>query len=95
MFVHIGCDIEIPSKDIISIINIYTINQSKINQEFIRIAEEDGFTIKIGEDEPKSIVIVNEDDKYTLYFSPIKSSTLQHRLKFVDTQISYQKEIDF
>lgn len=89
MFLHIGCDIEILAKNIISIINIDSIKQSKINQEFIKIAEEDGFTIAIGEEEPKSIVIVHEEDKYTLYFSPIKSSTLQHRLKFSDKQLDF------
>lgn len=80
MFLHIGADKEVLVRDIVSIINIASVKQSKIMSEFINISEEDGFIRRITKDEPKSIVIVEEKGQHYLYYSPINSTTLQNRL---------------
>lgn len=76
MFLHIGSDVEVTGEDIIAIININSIDYTKILQ-----SDED--ICKISEDKPKSIIFLNKDNKTKIYLSPISSSTLQKRiLKF-------------
>lgn len=79
MFLHIGSDIEVTQEDIIAIINVNSIEYSKILQN----SDEDLNVFKISEDKPKSIIFLNKDNKTKIYLSPISSSTLQKRiLKF-------------
>ncbi len=79
MFLHIGSDVEVTQEDIIAIINVNSIEYSKILQN----SDEDLNIFKISEDKPKSIIFLNKDNKTKIYLSPISSSTLQKRiLKF-------------
>lgn len=89
MFLHLGGDVVIPIRDIISIIDISTIGKAKDTKEFLKIAEEEGFIHKISQEEPKSCIITEKAEpnkkgckkgaRTIIYYSHISSTTLQKR----------------
>ena len=48
------------------------------------MSEEDGFVIKISEDEPKTFILTEKRKKTVIYLSPISSMTLFKRAGFID-----------
>ncbi len=79
MFLHLGGDVVIPVRDIIAVFDIETTTISKDTQEFLRIAEEEGFVETISAEIPKSFVITEKEKKSRIILSPISSSTLIKR----------------
>ncbi|NMB00894.1 MAG: DUF370 domain-containing protein [Firmicutes bacterium] len=73
MFLHIGENIMVPLKEMISIIDL-TENPSGINSEFLKTAEEEGFVVQLG-DKPVSLVVCAQK----VYLSPISAQTLFKR----------------
>lgn len=73
MFLHLGKDVMIPLEDVISIVDLANY-QSKINEIFLKTAEEEGFVIQLSE-EPISCIITS---RY-VYLSPISVQTLNKR----------------
>ncbi len=84
MFLHIGGDVVIPIKDIIAIFDLEKTTISKDTREFLRTAEEEGFVESISDDLPKSFVLTETDKNSKIYLSPISSTTLQKRSKFIN-----------
>ncbi|MGB7603974.1 MAG: extracellular matrix/biofilm biosynthesis regulator RemA family protein [Lutisporaceae bacterium] len=84
MFIHLGGDVVISLKDVISIMDIESSNISNTTKEFLSIAEEEGFIKKISEDQPKTFILTEKENKTIIYLSPISSVTLQKRAGFID-----------
>jgi len=84
VILHLGEDVVIPVGNIIAIIDINTVGKSKATQEFLQIAEEEGFIQTISDEPPKSFVLAEIDKKTVVYMSPISSSTLMRRSGFVE-----------
>lgn len=84
MFIHLGGDVVISLKDIISIMDIESSSTSNNTKEFLKTAEDEGFIRKISKDEPKSFVLAEKDKKTVIYLSPISSVTLYKRAGFID-----------
>lgn len=84
MFIHLGGDIVIPSKDIIAIMDLESSSFSNNTREFLQTAEDEGFIKKISDSNLKSFVLSEKDNKSIIYLSPISSVTLQKRLGFID-----------
>ena len=84
MILHLGGDVVVSMKNIIAILDIETINASRINREFLHIAEEEGFVRRISDDEPKTFILAEIDKKSVVFLSPISSSTLLKRSSFID-----------
>ncbi len=80
VFLHIGSDQEIVARNVIGILNLDTLEKSKISQEFIKKAKDNHWIQNLSQDSPKSIVITEENQKIILYLSPISSKTLQRRI---------------
>lgn len=91
MILHLGGDVVVPTKDIIAIIDIDSIIGSKTNEEFLSIAEEEGFVQNISEQDPKALVLTEVDKKSVIYLSSISSVTLLKRSGFLE-EISLVKE---
>ena len=95
MFLHIGGDAVILLENIVSILDFNTIRKSKDTRSYLRIAEEEGFTIEISKNEPKSCIIAEEvrmerksktrSVQTVVYYSPISSTTLQKRVRSLKT----------
>ena len=79
MFLHLGGDTVILSKELIAIINLENPVIAASTKEFIKVAEEEGFVTDLAEKDAKSCVITNRD----VYMSPISSVTLKNRASFV------------
>lgn len=84
MFIHLGADIVIPLKDVISIMDMESTNMSNHTKEFLKTAEDEGFIRKISEDKPKTFILSEENNKTVIYLSPISSVTLFKRASFID-----------
>lgn len=85
MFLHIGGDVVIPTRDIIAIFDLEKTTVSKDTREFLRTAEEEGFIESISEDIPRSFIVTENEKNSKIYLSPISSTTLQKRSKFFDS----------
>lgn len=84
MFIHLGGDIVISINDVISIMDLESSNLSNTTKEFLSIADDEGFIRKISEDEPKSFILTEKDNKTIIYLSPISSVTLLKRASFIE-----------
>jgi extracellular matrix regulatory protein B len=84
MFIHLGGDIVISINDVISIMDVESSNLSNTTKEFLSIAEDEGFIRKISEDDPKSFILTEKDNKTIIYLSPISSVTLLKRASFIE-----------
>jgi hypothetical protein len=89
MFLHLGGDKVVATKDIIAILDIDNTTVSKDTKEFLKVAEEEGFINTVSNDLPKSYIITEMDKKSRIYLSPISSITLQKRLKYISTIKNY------
>lgn len=84
MFLHIGGDYVVPTKNIIAILDLESTTISKDTREFLAIAEEEGFIESISDDIPKTVIITEFEKKSKIYLSPISSITLQKRAGYID-----------
>lgn len=95
MFLHLGGEIVVYTKDIIAILDVDSTLKSKDSKEFFNTCEEEGFVVKVSDEEPRSFVITervenkgskrNNIRKIMVYYSPISSNTLQKRADFTTT----------
>ena len=79
MFLHLGENVAVPIKDIIGIFDLQNTMYSSDTIQFLRLAEEDGFVQRITEEQPKSFIIAEVNNKSKIYLSPISSTTLSKR----------------
>ncbi|NLJ74068.1 MAG: DUF370 domain-containing protein [Firmicutes bacterium] len=73
MFLHLGGDVVIPLREVISIINIDH-EESPLNREFVQTAQDEGFVIQLASD-PISCIVTTKN----IYLSPISVYTLKKR----------------
>jgi hypothetical protein len=73
MYIHIGEDINIRAKDIISILDKESVNNSPLVEEFLKARKEKVINLT---NNPFKSVIVTFDN---VYLSPISSGTLKKR----------------
>jgi len=79
MILHLGGDVVVPLKDVISIHDISISPLSDINREFLQVAKEEGFVREISEGEHKSFILTEIDKRTVIFLSPISSATLLKR----------------
>ncbi|MFD2170649.1 extracellular matrix regulator RemB [Tumebacillus lipolyticus] len=79
MFIHLGGDVMVQSKDVIAIFDLKMKYSSDSTKEFLNVADEEGFVVTIDENESKSFVVTTKK----VYYSPISSLTLKKRAGFV------------
>lgn len=79
MFIHLGGDVMVQSKEVIAIFDVKMKYSSDSTKEFLDVADEEGFVVVIDENETKSFVVTTRK----VYYSPISSLTLKKRAGFV------------
>lgn len=88
MFLHIGKNVVVNLRDVVFIIDVSGNACSKDTDDFIRVAEEEGFVERVSDEDVKSVVISERTEKNSkrkktsksvVYFSPISSATLCKR----------------
>ncbi|MFD1019402.1 extracellular matrix regulator RemB [Thalassobacillus hwangdonensis] len=81
MFIHIGDDHVIRSKDVVSIIDHTLISSSTIVEEMIFNQRKEKNVIENQDNDAKSIVITKD----AIYFSPLSVMTLKKRANMMAT----------
>lgn len=84
MFVHLGADVVIPTKEIVAIIDMSLVESSEITAEFFRVAAEEDFVRDISQGSRKSMVLTSR----TIYISPISTLTLKNRAENMLAEIT-------
>ncbi|MFW6381928.1 MAG: extracellular matrix regulator RemB [Bacillota bacterium] len=79
MFLHIGDGNMILAKDIVFIGDIESVTDSKITDEFLEMADEEGFIIDQTKEKSKNRSFILTGEK--IYYSIISTNTLEDRLK--------------
>lgn len=75
MFIHLGGDVIIRSKDIIAILNRDVQERASVTNTYLQAEEQRKTKTVISADYIKSIVVTNDD----IYYSPVSSLTLNRR----------------
>jgi len=82
MFLHVGGDYIVSTKDIVAIMDIEKTTVSKDTRNFLKVSEEEGFTITVAVNEmPKSFIVVQDKNKSRIILTPISTNTLLKRYK--------------
>lgn len=79
MFLHLGEDIVLQTKDIVAIIDSNLVAESVILKEFIDANDKNNNIIHISEGTVKSIVVTENK----VYFSPLTAVTLKRRSEYI------------
>ena len=79
MYLHIGKDISVNSKNVIGIFNIESIGKTNEYQQILK--ELDGNVIDIAGERKKTFVLVIENNVKKGYITNILSTTLEKRTK--------------
>jgi extracellular matrix regulatory protein B len=79
MFIHIGGDVIVFLKSLIAIFDLEKTTTLQDTRKFLKTAEEEGFVMTIGDEMPKSFVLVETEYRYQVYLSPISPATLLKR----------------
>ncbi|MEW6523568.1 MAG: extracellular matrix regulator RemB [Bacillota bacterium] len=77
MFLHIGADASVATRDVIAIIDVKSLARSPATREFLSLAESERRVYRSGEGGFKSMVVTST----AVYLSPITPATLRRRLR--------------
>lgn len=84
MYLHLGCDTVVNTKNIISILDLESTSVSKFSKEFLKMMEEEGFVRNVSEELPKSFVVCEEKGQSVIYITNISTKTLSGRIKRIE-----------
>ena len=87
MFLHLGNNVLVNSKDVIGIFDIDNVTVTKNSREFLNTAEKNGEVINVTYELPKSFILTNKNKENKLYISQLSVSTLKKRIEnWLDTK---------
>ncbi|MGY4688210.1 extracellular matrix regulator RemB [Salibacterium sp. K-3] len=87
MFIHLGGDTVIRSKDVITIVDQDTHDSSSITQQFLSARGEEDIE-RISSEQTKSVVVTTEK----IYLSPISTLTLKRRAQVISEYEDYSED---
>ena len=90
MYLHLGQDYVVHTRDIIGIFDIDSSSVAKNTRQFLRRAEEEGAVVTVSGELPKSFVLTDFPVQ-TVFVSPISAPTLQRRCERLDNLDQYQR----
>ena len=61
MYLHLGCDTVVNTKNIIAVLDLESTSISKFSKEFLKVVEEEGFVRNVSEEIPKSFIVCEEE----------------------------------
>ena len=80
MYLHLGQAVVVPHKEILGIFDLDNASWSYKTREFLERAEAEGRAVWLGDDLPRSFVLVGrEKEPPTVYISQLSSSALLSR----------------
>ncbi len=81
MFIHLGRDTLVYEHEVIAIIDLDTVVDSRATQEFLELASVEGRLLRVDEHGKEKAAVLTD---HGVYLSPISSSTLAKRARFID-----------
>ena len=84
MYLHLGNDISIRTRDIIGIFDLDTATTSKDTRDFLRRCEDNDIVTNVSDDLPKSFVLCRYNGEIQVFISAISSATLKKRATIND-----------
>ena len=78
MYLHLGQDFLLHTRDLIGIFDMETATLSRHTRAFLRRAETEGAVVSLSNDLPKSFVLADWPDE-AVFISPISTATLKKR----------------
>ena len=79
MFLHLGQETVVDTKNIIGIFDMDTSTVSKFSRNFLNLAQKQGKVVNVSYELPKSFVVCNENGEIVVYISQLSSITLENR----------------
>lgn len=79
MYLHLGQDVVIRTKEIIGVFDIEKTSVSKKTKEFLAKSKKHAEIITVSYEMPKSFIITKKDKKEIIYISQISAQTLLKR----------------
>ncbi len=79
MYIHIGNDVVVNSKNVVGIFDIENTTVSRSGKNFLGVAQRNGEVVYATEDLPKSYIIVRKGKKNTVYISSMSTNVLLRR----------------
>lgn len=94
MYLHLGQDIVVHTKNIIGIFDLEKATLSKSTKEFLSSATKKGNVITVSYEMPKSFIITEKDNMTFVYISQISTATLKKRsnLKTINLFVNTKEE---
>ena len=82
MYLHLGQSVVIPYRDVIGIFDMDNASWAYKTREFLEQAEEEGRAVWLGDDLPRSFVVVGKGTQPpTVYISQLSSAALLGRVE--------------
>jgi len=81
MFLHIGGEYIIKSKEIIGVFDLENTTTSKITKEYLKNQENIGNIINVNKEIPKTFIVLNKEKKIKIYLTSISSKILIKRMQ--------------
>ena len=82
MYLDLGQSVVVPDKEILGIFDLDNASWAYKTREFLEQAEAEGRAVWLGDDLPRSFVLVGgEDAPPTVYISQLSSATLLNRVE--------------
>lgn len=81
MYLDVGGETLVRAKDILGIFDLDNTTVKKVTRDYLRNAEQAGFSKTVSYDLPKSFLVVTEQNDAFVYISPLGTNTIYKRLK--------------
>ena len=82
MYLHLGQSVVVPHRDILGIFDLDNASWAFKTREFLERAEAEGRAVWLGDDLPRSFVVVGrQGEPPTVYLSQLSSAALSRRLE--------------
>ncbi len=85
MYLHLGQDTMINTKEVIGIFDLDTYTLSKKSRDFLTKAEKEGRVINTSTELPKSFVVTDKKDGI-IYISQLSAPTLKKRVDILNSK---------
>ncbi len=84
MYLHLGQDTVVRTRDIIAIFDLENASIAKSTKSYLSQAQKNGYVVNVTMEMPKTFVVCQIDSKTVVYISQISSATLKKRTGFIE-----------
>ena len=79
VYLHLGQDVVVPESSIIGIFDLDNTTGSHITREYLNKAEKAGSISTVSDELPKSFIVCDEKNEFSIYLSQLTTATLYKR----------------